>query len=245
MEKSVLFAVVSYSSQVEWDMTLGLHTAAHSLAQQGWKSAIICAHGIADLCRARNGLLAAFYDSGMEKMLCIDQDVSWSPGTVERILSHPVDLVFGAYPLKADGAGYAVRGFDYQTDNVTCVDPLTGQESLGGLVHVQGGPAGFLCISRRCVEKMIKEYDHLWYADDSTPVGKAWGLFEFCIHDHQRRGEDIEFCNKWQALGEKVWLDPWLMFEHHGKKNYRGCIGTNWADIQKRAENQIALQAAE
>jgi hypothetical protein len=241
MQRSVLFAVVSYSSMVEWDMTLGLHRAATSLAQQGWKSAIFCAHGMADLCRARNGLFAAFVDSGMTDMLCIDADVSWQPGTVERILSHPVDLVFGAYPLTADGAGYAVRGFDHQTDKVTCVDPVTGEETVGGLVEVQGGPAGFLRITKRCAEKLIREYDHQWYVDESTPLGKAWDLCEFKIHDHKRRGEDIEFCSKWQAVGEKVWLDPWLMFEHHGKKSYRGCIGNNWGEIQKRAEVEVAL----
>jgi hypothetical protein len=88
---------------------------------------------------------------------------------------------------------------------------------------------------------MIKAYDDSWYVDESTPLGKAWNLFEFRIIDHKRQGEDIAFCDKWQALGEKVWLDPWLMFEHHGKKSYRGCIGNNWGDIQKRAEAEVLL----
>lgn len=240
MTQSVLFAVISYSSQVEWEMTLALHTAARSLAANGVQSSIICAHGISDLCRGRNGLFAAFVHSGMTDMLCIDADVSWSPGSVERIVRHPVDLVFGAYPLKTDGpsAGYAVRGFSGQEDKVFCVDPLTGKQMVGGLIEVQGGPAGFMRITKRCADEMIKAYENRWYAEEGTPLGKAWELFEFGFSEEEHRhwGEDLEFCRKYRALGGKVWLDPWLMFQHHGKKSYQGCIGQRFLDVQEAAK---------
>lgn len=243
--RHVLFAVISYSSLVEWEMTLALHTAAKELSANGIRSSIMCAHGMADLCRARNGLFAAFIDSGATDMLCIDSDVSWSPGSVERILQHPVDFVFGAYPLKTDGAaaGYAVRGFEGQTDKVFCVDPTTGKEMEGGLVLVQGGPAGFLRITRACAEQMVKAYPDRWYTDISTPLGKAWNLFEFgfSAEEHRRWSEDIEFGRKFMEIGGQVWLDPWLMFQHHGRKAYRGCIGMNWVDIKERAEQEAAL----
>ena len=205
---------------------MALHEAARSLAESGCQSAIVRAQS-ADLCGDRNRLFAGFADSGMTDMLCIDADVSWPPGSVERLMSHHVDLVFGAYPLKGDGLGYALRGLPNSPDSVRCVDPVTGEVAKGGLIEMQGGPAGFMRITKRCADQMLKAYGDLWYEDKNAPGGKAWSLFEFTYSREERRrwSEDIEFCRKYREAGGKVWVDPWLTLEHHGKKTWRGCIG--------------------
>ncbi len=216
-------------------MTTSLHTAARSLADQGWESSIICAKGIADLPRARNWLLAAFNASGATDMLCVDADVSWQPGAVERIMSHHVDLVFGAYPLKQDGAGFALRGLPNSPDTIRCVDPVTGEEAKGGLIEVEGGPAGFLRITKKCMDRMLMYYGERWYKEPNAPDSKAWQLFEFTYsqEDHEVCSEDIEFCRKYRATGGKVWVDPWLVLEHTGKKTWRGCIGMDGVGPRK------------
>ncbi len=232
MSRHVLFAVVSYSTQVEWDTTMALHAGAHSL---GCRSSIICAKGMAELCRARNGLFATFVASGATDMLCVDSDVGWAPGSVERIMSHPVDLVFGAYPRKADGPpSYSVRGFSERAEKMRCVDPVTGEDAQGGLIQVQGGPAGFLRITKKCADELLHAYGNRWAHDEAVPGGKAWQLFEagFSEEEHLSWSEDIEFCRKYTAIGGKVWLDPWLTFEHYGKKVYRGCIGHDSAEAE-------------
>ena len=229
MKRSVLFAVVSRALHVEWDMTMAVHTAAHALAENGWSSALVCVRAPADLCAARNVVFAAFAASDHTDMLCIDDDVSWPNGAVERLMSHHVDLVFGAYPLKGDGAGYALRGLPNRPDTVKCIDPVTGEEAKGGLIEVDGGPAGFMRITKKCADQMLKAYGDLWYEEKNAPTGKAWSLFEFMYsrEEHRRWSEDIEFCRKYRAAGGKVWVDPWLMLEHTGKKTWRGCIGTD------------------
>lgn len=35
-------------------------------------------------------------------------------------------------------------------------------------------------------------------------------------------GEDLFFCDRWAALGERIWIDPDIDFQHSGKKAYRG-----------------------
>ncbi|MFO1126365.1 MAG: hypothetical protein U1E25_14550 [Methylocystis sp.] len=36
--------------------------------------------------------------------------------------------------------------------------------------------------------------------------------------------EDYVFCNRWRALGERVWVDPTITLGHVGSWNFTGCV---------------------
>ena len=49
-------------------------------------------------------------------------------------------------------------------------------------------------------------------------------------------GEDLVFCKKWVALGERIWIDPNVTMSHIGRKTWNG----NFCEfLQKHAEVQI------
>jgi hypothetical protein len=222
--RHLLVSVISYAPAIHNEVTSAINAAIGPLTQMGWNVSTVFRCGEADLCRVRNAMVAAFHGSPATDMLCVDADVSWPEGTVERIMSWPVDLVFGSYPQRADRGHFPVRGY---FGPETVVDPATGEPREDGLIACDGGPAGFMRITKRCADLMIRAYEHRWYEEGIVPVtGKAYSLFEFTIRGNKRRSEDIEFCKRWTDLGEKCWVDPWLQFTHHGTKDYKGCFGT-------------------
>ena len=51
---------------------------------------------------------------------------------------------------------------------------------------------------------------------------KSRNVFEVKVVDGQLVGEDVCFCDKWRALGEKVYVHPSISISHIGKKRYSG-----------------------
>jgi hypothetical protein len=149
----------------------------------------------------------------------LDDDLSWEEGAVNRLLSHPCDVVGGVYPKRSDPLCYPVRRLPHgEFDQKT------------GLLEVELLPTGFLRITRTCLEAMVKEYPHLAYDDDAVPGGVSHALFWVELQDDpdkagKRRivGEDFSFCQKWRAMGGKVYADTLLRFRHWGKKGFEGC----------------------
>lgn len=225
--KHLLVAVVSYFDEINRHLYRAIHDALGPLAQMGWGLTIIEHVGNADLGRARNAIVAQFLASTADALLCIDSDVSWAPGSIERLVSHPVDLVAGCYPQRADEGAFPVRWLPETGSGLTPIDPVTGQATLDGLLEVEGVPAGFLKLSRAGLERVTNYYADTWYHEPLVPTGKAWSLFEFRILDRGRWSEDLSFCRMWRETGAKVWLDPLISLHHHGRKTYSGCIG-NW-----------------
>ncbi len=172
----------------------------------------------------------------------VDADVSWEPGAALRLMSHPVDLVLGAYPKRSEGEGYPIRKLP---GPVECVNPVTGQYHPNGLAKIAGGPAGLMRISRACIEKMITAHADTWYGQPQVEnLRKAWNLFEFSVIDHERISEDMNFCRKWREIGGEVWVDPHLKLHHHGDKTYSGCFAEHLRELSMLAEPDTILKIA-
>lgn len=222
-----------------------VEAAQHGLFMAGWVSTRVT-FGSADLEDARNCLISQFHVSKQfDKVLFLDDDVSWSPGAVERLVSHPVDFVFGAYPRRAEGEGFSVRTFP---GPIECVDPATGAPHPRGLIKVAGGPAGMMMLSRAAVTKLVEAQADDWYHQPKVEGGKAWNIWEFDTIDHERIAEDMNLCRKWRALGGDVWCDPHITLHHHGKKTYSGQFLQHLREIGRLVEpgkvQRIELTAA-
>jgi hypothetical protein len=179
--------------------------------------------GDAFIARARNTLFMKF----MEKDFCsdiimLDDDVRPESGAVARILSHPVDIVAGLYPARRDPEQYLLRWAQ--------IGKAARPDKRTGLLEVDAAPTGFFRISRKAAKKMAEAYSDRWYKEDESKVkgGKALALFTEGPNFKDRTwwGEDFSFCHLWNALGGKVWIDPWLKFGHIGLKEWTGCFGT-------------------
>lgn len=162
---------------------------------------------------AKNALLALFRQSDYTDILIIDSDMWWDIEGFTRILQAPVDCVGGTYPTKNAWTRYCAsiildgKGFPAN------VDPETG------LIESHWIPAGFMKLSRRCVERMSDAYQMYAYKEGQLDCVQ---LFEPRIDPGAFQTEDATFCQRWKDLGEKVWLEPRVTFKHIGDTAWSG-----------------------
>lgn len=170
--------------------------------------------------RSRNYLVADFLRSDCTDLIMVDDDLWWNPGSIQRLLSHPCDLVGGVYPKRQDAIEYPVR-----RKSGAKVDLNTG------LLEVELLPTGFLRMTRACLEKMIAANPQLRYRDRNFPDMEFHALFWVelgkSLDDDTGAlevwGEDFTFCRRWRELGGSVWLDTLIHFKHIGRKAWDGC----------------------
>src|SRR5438067_9035209 len=94
---------------------------------------------------ARDQLARDFLASDADRLVFVDEDVSWEPGSLIKIATKPADLCGGAYRFKQDEEGYPVQ---WLPKPELWADPETG------LLEVLSLPAGFLAVSRNVFETM-------------------------------------------------------------------------------------------
>lgn len=229
--RRILIATPSYSGKMDaryHGCVAQMSVEAH---QNGWKLDYLVRTTDSILPRARNILLAQFMASGCDDMLFVDSDVWCDPGSFTRIMSHPVDLVGGAYPHRGEIEGFVFRPFD---------DRLFFDQNTG-LMEVDAAATGFLRIRRCVVEQMIAARPDEWYNDITAPEGmKVYNLFDFQLADHMYWSEDYVFCRRYHELGGKAWVDPELILHHEGSKIYSGRLG-DWLRA-RYAQSQAAAK---
>jgi len=243
-EKHLYIATPAYDYSKHVLNEQSVLNALGPLAQMGWLVSIMVRPGDADLGRSRNALAAEFIASPCSHTLLLDKDVSFPPEAICQLVGRDpdIDVVAGIYHQRADYGSYPVR-WDHSKPYLVAVDPKTGEPSEDGLLDVEGVPAGFMRLSRRCLERMSAAYESGWYADSSVSTGRAVSLFEFSVQNHARYSEDIFFCQRWRDIGGKVWVDPKLTLTHHGEKAWTGNLG-DWLrsrDAAPAAPAPIAL----
>ncbi len=178
--------------------------------------------------QARNQLVKDFLASDAERMVFVDSDVAWEPGSLLRLVHHPVDLVGGAYRLKDSVETYPIGLLGDSTTQLWA-DPKTG------LLEIETLPGGFLSISRQVFTRLLEafpersygHYGHIYQAYFHNPI-KNGRLY----------GEDAAFCADWREIGGQVWLDPEMTLTHvGGSQNFVGNCG-DW--LRARAVAQAA-----
>jgi hypothetical protein len=163
----------------------------------------------------RNQLAQDFMDSDADRLVFLDADVTFAPGSIVKIAHYPVDFVGGAYRYKFDTENYPIGWLDKPE--------LWANEH--GLLEVQTLPGGFLSLSKKVFETLRaahpeREYEHFGK--------KAFCYFQMLFKDGSLYGEDSFFCKEWRDLGGQVFLDPELTLTHwDANRPFVGHIG-NW-----------------
>jgi hypothetical protein len=57
--------------------------------------------------------------------------------------------------------------------------------------------------------------------------------------------EDYRFCDRWRAIGGRVWCDPEMKVDHHGIAVFKGHFGQFMRDIMAKHKEQAAYDAGE
>lgn len=155
---------------------------------------------------ARNKLITAFLDSDEEwnKFMFIDQDVTFTPQDVVRLLylSSKHDVVSGSYPLRGEPLKYIINGNSLETDE-------------DGLLAVDGTVFGFTIIDRKTIDELVKLNGWAYYNGEPFVNVVKYGLDT----TNTFVGEDIHFFSQ---LPDKCRLDPSINLGHIGEKEFRG-----------------------
>ncbi len=165
----------------------------------------------------RNQLAQMFLDSGSDRLVFLDADVTFAPGSIIRIAKHKVDFVGGAYRYKMPKEDYPIGWLPVMRGI-----PLDDKSAL---LEVGTVPGGFLSLSRDVFSKIRKSnpgrsYEHFGRI--------AEAFFQMNFMDGRLYGEDAFFCKSWRDLGGKIYLDPELSLTHWDfNKPYPGHVG-NW-----------------
>lgn len=179
--------------------------------------------GNADIARCRAMIVARFLAiPNATHLVMVDSDVCWEPRGLHRLVNAckgSVEFVCGAYPKRlGEGLSYHMRMLPGDTQTM---DPATG------LLEVEAMPAGFMCLSRAMLQRMVTHYADTKMSFAECPDGIAWDLFDSVwVTDEaglrHKWGEDYSFCKRWRDMGGKVWLDPHIAMGHLGTKMWKG-----------------------
>src|SRR6478736_422234 len=150
---------------------------------------------------SRDLLTAQFLRSPATHFLCVDSDIGWTPSDVEKLLRANKDFVSGIYARKQPDCAPA---------------SFLLEEREGDLIECQHAAAGFLLLTRACVERMVLAHPELEY---KTPHGTAWALWS-PVFNGKPYSEDTAFSARWRALGGKIWAHSQVLLKHYGEKMY-------------------------
>ena len=143
--------------------------------------------------RARNNLIAkAMNDPNMTHILFIDNDISWEPFDILKLLLHDKNIVGGIYPLKnyhwnklLENNGESVKNMIEKKNKSQLSDFINDENMIQynllnyninyksneikiekNLTEVKHIPTGFMLLKRSVIEKMQEAYPSTKYTDD-------------------------------------------------------------------------------
>src|SRR6266545_3693374 len=161
--RKVYFAIPSHDDRMNILTAKCVYDEAFEmLAFKNWISHIGPIGQINPIHASRNRAIQDFLATDCDDLVFVDQDVIWSRGAVIKLLEYPVDFVGGCPPHKKVEPSFPVRR-----------PPGDIVADGRGLISVEGIPFGLVRLSRRCVERMVKEYAHLEYASVVFEGGKG------------------------------------------------------------------------
>jgi hypothetical protein len=169
--------------------------------------------------RSRDRIVRDFAaDKASTHLLCLDSDIDWAYRHLVFLLELETDFAFGLYVAKnpermlcaARKLSSEVR--DFQTGKDVQVERY---DRCG---------AGFVLLSRSCVERMLEAYR----AEETYDfLGESFvGLWQTNGRSELdgkvvAEGEDFAFCRRWRALGGEILTRRDVSLGHVGSHVYR------------------------
>lgn len=202
--------------------------------------------------RARNNLIAkAMNNPETTHIIFIDNDITWDPIDILKLIISNKNLVGGAYPLKKYNWNKLLEPnviekwienknnskiSTFVTDeemiqhnllryNINYIDSyLKIEQNITKVRHI---PTGFMMLKRETIELMIEAYPETKYTDDvgfleDDENKYAYALFDCGVQDDHYFSEDWYFCHRWTKIGGDVYLDVSINLKHTGNEDFNG-----------------------
>ena len=214
-DKHVWIAIPAYTGQVHLGTMRSLISDLLLLAERGDRVTIFDESGNAMIGDCRGLIVAKFLEGDGTHLVFIDSDVAWEAGALVGLVDRGVEFVAGLYPQRRDPLNF-------------CCQWITERRELeleDGLIEVKGVPAGFMCLSRAMLEKMVAHYPDTQFYCPEAPNDTVHDLFGPARIGKVKFGEDYSFCKRWRDIGGKIWIDPEIRMGHVGFKTFLGSVG--------------------
>lgn len=176
------------------------------LESAGYEHFMVSEIGCPYISAARSTMLRKALDVKADIIVFIDHDVSWKPSDLLKLIETDGDVVAGLYRFKQDGEVKYMGVID-DDDGI----PKVRED---GAIKATRVPAGFLKITRNCVNKFMQAYPHLMYGEASNP---SVDIFNHGAYKGAWWGEDYSFSRNWIDAGGDIWIVPDLDLNHHTK----------------------------
>ena len=131
-----------------------------------------------------------------------------------RLLSHPEEIVAGAYRMK------------HKWDYYVAVPRMVNGVPIGkilpdgtSLVECDGVAGGFVRFKKSALQRFRDAYPELRYSEEDCDVT---AFFERTKRDNHRQSEDYAFSRRWRDIGGQLYVDPHLKIDHYGLTKYEG-----------------------
>ncbi len=155
---------------------------------------------------ARASMLKRGLRSQGDIFLFLDDDLSWDPKDLLKLVQTEGEVVGGTYRARDDTEeNYMGRVLQDENGKITSMRD-------DGCIECSCLPAGFLKVTKEGVDKFMKGYPELCYGPG---YDQAVDLFNHGAWKGLWWGEDYAFCRRWRDIGGKVWLIPDMNIDHH------------------------------
>lgn len=183
-------------------------TCLSTLINRGYQTSFVI--GCPYMGRAVNKLSRDFLDTDCTHMMRLDCDIVFSEENVDRILSHDVPIIGGAYYKKTLERNVVCNALpNVKPEDVT---------DTNGVMQVMYVGFGFSLIAREVFEKMREVFGkEITYKDDETRRTE-WDFWPVGVQQKTGRwlSEDWWFCQRATELGYKIYLDTQCTVGHIG-----------------------------
>lgn len=196
-----------------------LESSVPALDAAGWEHAAAFEVTNPYISAARASMLGQALAWGADVVVFIDDDVSWEPADLIKLIETDGDVVAGNYRYKNDDeVRFMGKPFLGERGH-----PIVRQSD--GAVLMLAVPAGFLKVTRAGVMRFLEAYPHLRmnWKDDGVNVD----LFNHGVWNGVWFGEDFGFSRNWNDLGGQIWCVPDLNLTHNSR-GYFGKGGLRW-----------------
>jgi hypothetical protein len=220
-QKHVWIAIPAYTGTIHLATMRSIISDLLLLADRGDRVTIFDESGNAMIGDCRGLIVSKFLDGDGTHLVFVDSDVSWGAGSLLSLVDRGVDFVAGLYPQRRDPLDFCCQWL-----------PKPELELEDGLIEVAGVPAGFMCLGRAMLEKMVAHYADTQFYCSQAPDNTAYDLFGPYRVGRTKFGEDYSFCRRWRDLGGKIWIDPEIRMGHCGYKTFVGQVG-EWLQSER------------
>jgi len=223
--KTKVFIATPTTGSVMVEYTHSLVSAVQHLHRHGVDTSYASFDGSTAIADKRDWLAHRFLKSDATHLLFVDSDMAFDEALAFTLLGFGKDVI---------GAVYATRRIDLDAFEAAAAKGSPHARALaheffyladenrqihvsGDLARVAGLGAGFLLISRRCIETLSASAAH-YPAHDGESVA---GIFARIPRDNARPwGEDFSFCRRWREAGGEVFAYIKAQIWHCGTMRY-------------------------